>query len=160
VSRVQNVGRIETQGLEIAASSNDLWLRGLDLQGSLTYAHSIIKENAGFVSVPGDTIGKRQPNIPDWRATLVASYHWTPELTTTVAARYSGEQFRTLDNSDVNGFTYMGVSKFFTVDLRLHWQATKTTSIAFGIDNANNYKYWNFHPYPQRTYVAEMKVDL
>jgi len=29
-----------------------------------------------------------------------------------------------------------------------------------GIDNVNNYQYWNFHPYPQRTYVAEVKVDL
>jgi iron complex outermembrane receptor protein len=31
---------------------------------------------------------------------------------------------------------------------------------AFGIDNLNNYKYWNFHPYPQRTWVAELKWDL
>jgi len=29
-----------------------------------------------------------------------------------------------------------------------------------GIDNLNNYKYWNFHPYPQRTYLAELKYDL
>jgi iron complex outermembrane receptor protein len=25
--------------------------------------------------------------------------------------------------------------------------------VALGIDNLNNYKYWNFHPYPQRTWV-------
>jgi iron complex outermembrane recepter protein len=160
VTRVQNVGRIDTQGLEVAAYSSDVGLRGLDLQGSVTYAHSIIKENAGFVSVPGDTIGKRQPNIPEWRATAVATYRWTPKLATTLAARYSGPQFRTLNNSDVNGFTYQGVSKFFTVDLRAHYQATKTTSVAFGIDNVNNFQYWNFHPYPQRSYVAEVKIDL
>ena len=29
-----------------------------------------------------------------------------------------------------------------------------------GIDNVNNYKFWNFHPYPQRSYVAELRVDL
>ena len=43
-------------------------------------------------------------------------------------------------------------------DLRLRWRPPRT--VALGIDNLNNYKYWNFHPYPQRTYVAEMKVDL
>ncbi|MDB5956769.1 TonB-dependent receptor [Ramlibacter sp.] len=160
VSRVQNVDRIATQGLEFAANAADVWLHGLELQGSLTYAHSIIKENAGFVVTPGDTIGKRQPNIPLWRATALANYHWSQQLSTSIAARYSGKQFRTLNNSDVNGFTYQGVSKFFTVDLRAVYQATKATSVAFGIDNVNNYQYWNFHPYPQRTYVAEMKVDL
>ena len=160
VSRVQNVGRIDTWGLEFVANGTDVWMPGLDLQGSVTYAHSVIKENAGFVTAPGDTIGKRQPNIPDWRATAVAAYHWNPQLTTTVAARYSGQQYRTLNNSDVNGYTYQGVSKFFVVDLRAHYQATKSTSLAFGIDNVNNYSYWNFHPYPNRSYVAEVKVDL
>ena len=133
---------------------------GLDLSGSVTYADSVIEENAGFVTVPGDTIGKQQPNVPRWRATALASYRWLPGFTTSVAARYSGTQFRTLNNSDTNGYSYMGVSRYFTVDLRATWQATKTTSLAFGIDNANNYKYWNFHPYPQRSYVAEVKVDL
>ncbi len=33
-------------------------------------------------------------------------------------------------------------------------------SAAAGIDNLNNYAYWNFHPYPQRSYTAELKFDL
>jgi iron complex outermembrane receptor protein len=160
ISRVSNVDRIVTQGLELAFTGEDVWMKGLDLSGGITYAHSIIKENAGFVSVPGDTIGKRQPNIPRWRAALLAAYRWTPAWTTSVGARYSSEQFRTLDNSDVNGFTYMGVSKFFVVDLRAHWKATKHLTASVGIDNVNNGKYWNFHPYPQRSYVAELKADF
>lgn len=160
VSRVANVGRIATQGLELAFNGEDVGLHGLDLSGGLTYAHSVIKENAGFVSVPGDTVGKRQPNIPRWRANVLATYRWTPAWSTSVGARYSSEQYRTLDNSDVNGFTYMGVSRFFVVDLRVQWKATEHLTAAFGIDNANNYKYWNFHPYPQRSYVAELKADF
>ena len=160
ISRVQNVGRIATRGLEAAFNGTDVLLRGLDLQASLTYAHSLIKENAGFVSVPGDTIGKRQPNIPRWRASALASYRWNPQWTTSVGARYSGPQFRTLDNADVNGFTYFGVSRFFVVDVRARWQINKTLSAAFGIDNLNNDKYWNFHPYPQRSYTAELRADF
>lgn len=160
VSRVQNVGRVATRGLEVAYNASDVALRGLDLQASLTYAHSVIRANAGFVSVPGDTIGKRQPNIPRWRASALASYRWNPQWTTSLGARYSGRQFRTLDNADVNGDTYFGVSKFFVVDVRAHWRIDKTFSAAFGIDNLNNARYWNFHPYPQRTWTAELRADF
>jgi iron complex outermembrane recepter protein len=160
VSRVQNVGRIATQGLEIAYTGSDVGPRGLDLNGSFTYAHSVIKENAGFVAVPGDTIGKRQPNIPRVRASVLAAYRWTPQFSTSIGARYSSGQFRTLNNSDINGFAYMGVSRFFVVDLRARWKASNNVTAAVGIDNVGNYKYWNFHPYPQRSYVAELKADF
>jgi iron complex outermembrane recepter protein len=160
VSRVQNVGRIATRGLEAAFSGSDIFARGLDLQASLTYAHSVIKENAGFVAVPGDTIGKRQPNIPRWRASALASYRFSPAWSTSIGARYSDRQFRTLDNADVNGNTYFGVSRFFVVDVRARWQVSKTVAAALGIDNLNNDKYWNFHPYPQRTFVAELRADF
>jgi iron complex outermembrane receptor protein len=160
VSRVQNVGRIATRGLELAWNAVDAGLRGLDLQASTTWADSVIKDNAGFVAVPGDTLGKRQPNIPRWRASVLASYRWNERWTTAAGARYSGRQFRTLDNSDTNGDAYMGVSRFFVVDLRARVQIDKTFSAAFGIDNVNNARYWNFHPYPQRTFHAELKADL
>ena len=160
ISRVQNIGRIATTGLELAMNSQDWLLRGLDLSASVTYADSTIKENAGFVVTPGDTIGKWQPNIPRWRATALASYRFDDHWTSTLGARYSGTQYRTLNNADVNGYTYQGVSKFAVVDLRLHWKIDRQWSAAFGIDNLNNYGYWNFHPYPQRSYSAELKFDL
>ena len=160
ISRVQNVGRIATQGLEAAYNGFDAGIKGLDLGGSITYADSVIKENSGFVATPGDTVGKQQPNIPRWRATAVASYRFNPQWTATLGARYSGAQYRTLNNADVNGFTYQGVSKYFTTDLRVRYQVSKAVTAAFGIENLNNYKYWNFHPYPQRSYLAELKFDL
>jgi iron complex outermembrane receptor protein len=160
VSRVQNVGRIKTTGLELVFSGNDVLARGMDLSASTTYADSIIKENDGFVVTPGDTVGKRQPNIPKWRATALASYRFDERWTGSLGARYSGPQFRTLNNSDVNGYTYQGVSRFFTTDVRVRVQIDRQWSAAFGIDNLNNYKYWNFHPYPQRSYSGELRYDL
>ncbi|MEO6972639.1 MAG: TonB-dependent receptor [Rhodoferax sp.] len=160
IGRVQNVGRIQTNGVEVAYSGNDVFRRGLDLNASVTYADSIIRDNAGFVSVPGDTIGKQQPNIPRWRATALASYRFNEKWTLAYGARYSGTQYRTLNNADVNGFSYMGVSKYFTTDVRVRYQVTRQWVAAFGIDNLNNYQYWNFHPYPQRSYTAELKFDL
>ena len=134
--------------------------KGLDLSGSLTYADSVIKENAGFVAVPGDTTAKRQPNIPKWRASALVSHRFDAQWTAAFGARYSGVQYRTLNNADVNGFTYMGVSKYFTTDIRVRYQISRQWSAAVGIDNLNNYRYWNFHPYPQRSYSAELSFDL
>ncbi len=160
ISRVQNVDHIATKGLEATVSANDWGLQGLDLSGSVTYADSRIKRNQGFVTTPGDTVGKWQPNIPRWRATAVASYRFDAHWTATLAGRYSGRQYRTLNNADVNGFTYQGVSKYATLDARVLYRFNKQWSAAVGVDNLNNYQFWNFHNYPQRSYTAELRFDL
>ncbi len=156
VSTVQNVDAIHTNGLELSWQMADAGIRGLDLNNSLTYADSIITRNTRFPA----SVGKRQPRVPRLRLTSVATYKPDDRLSYTLAARYSGEQFGQLDNSDTNGFAYMGFSKFFVVDARVRYQINRQVSAALGIDNLNNYKYWAFHPYPQRTVVTELKLDL
>ena len=160
ISRVQNGGRIRSKGAEAAHNGFDVIDKGLDLSGSVTYADSVINENTGFVVKPGDTLGKRQPNIPKWRATVLASYRFDGQWTGAIGARYSGPQFRTLNNADINGFAYQGVSRYFTVDVRATYRITKQWLAAVGIDNLNNYQYWNSHPSPQRSCSAELKFDL
>ena len=160
ISRVQNVGHIVTRGLEAVYNGYPLWLSGLDLSASVTYADSTIRENEGFVTTPGDTLGKRQPNIPRWRATLLAAYRWNAKWSSTVAVRHSGKQFNTLNNSDTNSHAYMGVSSFTTVDVRARWQIDPRWTAAFDIDNLTHQTYWNFHPYPQRSYTAELKARI
>jgi iron complex outermembrane receptor protein len=156
VSRVQNVDKMRTTGLELSYTGQSILMRGLDLGGSLTYANSKTAENTAFPT----SVGKWQPRVPQWRSTVYATYKPDPSWAFTVAARYSGRQYSSLDNSDVNASAYFGASKYFTVDLRVRYQVTKQVSAAFGIDNANNCQYWNFHPYPQRTYTSELRWDL
>lgn len=47
-----------------------------------------------------------------------------------------------------------------TTDVRVRYHITQQVSSAVGIDNLNNYQFWNFHPYPQRSYMAELKWAL
>ncbi len=155
-SRVQNVDRIRTRGLELAYSGQPAGRRDLDLGASLTYAHSITVANAANPA----SVGKWQPRVPRWRATAYATWQPDERWAFTVAARYSGRQYSTLDNSDLNAFAYFGASKYFTVDLRARWRVSRQLSAALGVDNANNYQYWNFHPYPQRTWTASLRWDL
>jgi len=160
VSSTQNIEHMRTLGLELAYQALDLGLKGLDVQASLTYTDSKILANSGFVSTAGDTLGKQQPRVPRWRASSLISYQFSPSLSASYGLRYSGPQYGTLNNSDPNGFAYQGFSKFFTTDLRAQWKLAKQWTLAGGIDNLNNYQYWNFHPYPQRTFHAELSFDL
>jgi iron complex outermembrane receptor protein len=156
VNTVQNVDAMRTKGLELSWQGADLGIEGLNLSSSLTFTDSRITANRNFPA----SVGKQQPRVPKWRATTVASYRQGEMLSYTLAARYSGAQNGQLDNSDSNGFSYQGFSKFFVVDARVRFKLDKQWSAALGIDNLNNYKYWAFHPYTQRTVVAELKYDL
>ena len=147
---------IRTKGLELAYQANDVVLAGLDLMSSLTYADpKIVKNDKNPASV-----GKWQPRVPKWRANLLTTYKPDNKWTFTFGARYSGKQYGQLDNSDTNSETYTGVSSYFVTDVRVRYQVAKQWVASVGIDNLNNAKYWAFHPYPQRTVIAEMKFDL
>ncbi|MFJ7567804.1 TonB-dependent receptor [Herminiimonas sp. NPDC097707] len=156
VSTVQNVDHMRTTGLEVAYQANDIAIRGLDLSGSVTFADSKTVRNDNNPA----SVGKWQPRVPKWRASALASYRPDDRWTYTFGARYSGRQYGQLDNSDVNGFAYTGVSSFFVTDVRVRYRIAKQWTASLGIDNLNNKKYWNFHPYPQRTVLAELKFDL
>ena len=152
----ERIDAIATRGIELSYQAANVFVRGLELGSSLTWTDSKITRNDKFPA----SVGKWQPRIPEWRATAVATYRPDDTWSYTLGARYSGKQYSTLDNSDPNGFAYQGASRYFTTDVRVRYQITKQVSAAVGIDNLNNYQFWNFHPYPQRTYLAELKVSL
>ena len=156
VTNIQNVDAIRTTGLELVAQANDVGLEGLALSSSLTYAHSIVARNDKFPA----SVGQWQPRVPNWRATLLATYRPDERWSFTGGVRYSGRQYGTLDNSDPNGAAYTGVSSFLVADVRVQYRIDRQWSIAAGIDNLGNRTYWAFHPYPQRMFNAELRFDL
>ncbi|HEY9400467.1 MAG TPA: TonB-dependent receptor [Luteimonas sp.] len=155
VTSIQNVGAIRTTGAELAADFTGVGLDDLDLSGSVTFADSIIRENANFPA----SVGRWQPRVPRWRANLLATYHPGAHWSFTGGIRYSGRQFNTLDNTDTNSYAYTGTSPFLVADARVRYLYDLNWSIALGVDNLTNRTYWNFHPYNQRTWVAELKYD-
>jgi iron complex outermembrane receptor protein len=157
---VQNVDHVRTTGLETAFQVQDVFLRGFDLSGSLTYTRSKVVADSGYLVTPGDVVGKDQVRVPRWRGSVVATWRANERVSATLGARYGSRQYSQLNNADVNGFAYTAASKYAVVDVRLLWRIDRRWSAALGIDNLNNYKYWNFHPYPQRTFSGELKYDL
>lgn len=156
VNTVQNVDRIRTNGAEFAWTADNVFVHGLGLQASATYADSIIMANRSFAA----SVGKKQPRVPDWRANVLATYQMGQVWSASLGVRYSARQYGTLDNSDPHGDTYTGVSDYVVADVRLRYKFGAEWSGALGIDNLNNARYWAFHPYTQRTLVAEVRRDF
>lgn len=150
---VQNVDRTRARGLEIAAVQRGI-LPGIDLQGSVTYADAQTRRNVGFPA----SVGKLLPSVPHWKAAMVVTWHPAEPVALTVAARYASRNYATLDNSDIVGQTYQGFYKYFVIDARAQFKVNDRMEFAIGVDNLNNDKYFLFHPFPQRSFSAEITL--
>ncbi|HEV7816377.1 MAG TPA: TonB-dependent receptor, partial [Janthinobacterium sp.] len=161
VSYTQNVDKTRQRGIELVAGKQDVLIRGLELSGSATYVHAVILANSGYApTIAGATsVGKRTPYVPEWRATALATYRPDDKWAFTLAGRYSGKQFATVDNTDANGHTYQGFESFFVADVRAHYQISRQWALAAGVDNVNNRNYYLFHPFPQRTIYTELSFN-
>ncbi|WP_409188561.1 TonB-dependent receptor [Bradyrhizobium sp. RDM4] len=161
-----NVDAVRMQGAELSADKDNVFIQGLQLFGSLTYVDSRILADASWAGkdpltgVPTTAVGKRVPNVPDWRAKFGVTYRPNESWAYTVAARYSGKQYSTLDNTDSVSHVYGAFDNFFVVDMKIHYNATKNFAFDFGIDNLFNAQYFLFHPFPGRTFVLAGKYTF
>lgn len=154
-SYVQNVDETRARGVELSAARTDVLPR-LDLSGSVTYADAITTKNTVFPAA----IGKLLPSVPHWKANAVVTWRPVDAVSLTAAARYASRNYGTLDNSDVVGNTYQGFYKYFVVDLRAQFRVAEHMALGLGIDNVNNDKYFLFHPFPQRSFSADVKLTF
>ena len=155
VTNIQNVAAIRTTGAELAVKMPGVLHPDFDLDASVTFADSIIRENPNLPA----SEGKWQPRVPRWRANLLATWHAGEHWDMAAGLRYSGEQFNQLDNSDLHSHAYTGTSPFLVADARIHYRHDAHWSAALGVDNIGAQTYWNFHPYNQRTWQAEFRYD-
>ncbi len=162
-SFISNVDHVRARGVELVLTERDALIRGLELTGSATYLDARTLATSGRASAtagPEAAIGKRLPNIPDWRATFVATYRPDQRLSLTLGGRYSGALPTTLDNADVNANTWQGFSAWFVADAHANYRLNSHLSATVGADNLLNRKYFLFHPFPHRTYSSSLKYNF
>ena len=152
-SYVQNVDRVRARGFELVADQYDVIFPGLELAGSITYTDGRTVADAAFPAA----VNKFVPQLPKWRANAVATYRPDDDWSFTLGARYSDRSFGTIDNSDPNSHTYQGFDGYFVVDAHAQYRWDKNWTLSAGVDNLNNDKYFLFHPFPQRTFLMEVK---
>ena len=146
---------MRTRGAEVVVDGIEVG-HGVSLGGSVTYADARIRADAAFPTADG----KRLPQLPHLRATGVITWRPTSAWSATLAGRYAGREFATIDNSDPYANTYQGFSAFFVADARVRWQATDHWSAALGMENLLDRRYFLFHPFPGRTVLLELKYQL
>ena len=149
---VQNVDRTRVRGFELIGDQYDALIPDLELSGSVTFSDSRILADRAFAAAVGKTI----PQLPRWRANLLATYRLDDTWSFSLGARYSDRSYGTIDNSDPVSQTYQGFGAYLVADARAKLKLTENWNIAFGVDNLNNDKYFIFHPFPQRTFVMEV----
>jgi iron complex outermembrane receptor protein len=155
------VNQTRNRGVEFVTEERDFLLKGLELSNSVTYVNARIVSDPGFVSAAGTSAtGKHVPYVPDWRDTTQVTYRWDDKLALSAAARYSGKMYSTLDNTDTVSHVMGAFDKFFVVDAHVHYQFAKYLSAGAGIDNLFNKKYFEYHPFPGRTYVADLRLTF
>jgi len=155
VSFVQNIGRTPTHGAELVVEKRD-FLPRLDLTGSLTLADPKIASDPAFPAA----VGKLIPQVPRRKATVVATWRATGRLSLTAAGRYSSRLFGTINNADVVGHTYQGFEGYFVADARALYHLTPQVDFAAGVENLTDKRYFLFHPFPGRTFTAELHWHL
>jgi iron complex outermembrane receptor protein len=159
-SYISNVDHVRARGVEATLGGTDLVVRGLDLSGTATYLDArtlALSGRANATAPAGSAIGKFLPNIPKWRASAVGTYRPNARVALSLAGRYSGKMFTTLDNADVHPNTYQGFGEWFVVDTHVNLAIDRHWSASVGADNLLNRKYFLFHPFPQRTIVGNLK---
>jgi len=154
-SYIQNVDHVRTNGVELSTIWENVAIHGLDIMANATFSDAEILKN----SLAPSTEGNKPVRIPKQQYKVVGTYHQGHNLTYSVAARYSGRQYNTMDNSDLNPDTFGGTSKFFIVDVKANYKFADRFTASVGVDNLNNYKAYVFHPYPQRTGYVQLKFD-
>jgi len=165
VSFISNVDHVRARGAELAFGTSDVLIKGLAFSGNVTAVDPKTLALSGRGSAADTTavssaIGKQLPNIPKWRSTLTALYRPDEHFTFTLAARYSSKLYTTLDNLDVRYNTYQGFSEWFVMDSKVNYRVNENWSTSLGVDNLLDRKYFLFHPFPHRTFLAGLKYGI
>jgi len=181
VSTPTNIDRVRQSGVELVWLKDNLLIKGLEFNGSVTWLNARVISNptwaptqlnpavlsgnldwwSGFsVFNPNGVNGKTVPSVPDWRWTAVMTYRPDDHWSFTAAARYQGRMWTVMSNNDIARGVYQSFDRFFVVDTKIHYKYDDRWSFDFGVDNIGNYKYFLFHPFPQRTFVTSAKYEF
>ncbi|MBM3653755.1 MAG: TonB-dependent receptor, partial [Alphaproteobacteria bacterium] len=152
-----NVNRIRNTGAELAWQKDNVYYKGLQVFGSVTFVNSrVISFSRWQPSAPSATspfgtsfefpwatsvAGKNAPGVPKWRWDFGVTYRPDDLWAFTVAMRWQDRIWRTLANNDLVHGIFGSSDRFFMVDLHAHYKYSDRWSFDAGIDNVNNYKF-------------------
>ena len=156
----RSIDETETIGVEIAYVQNYIFDLPLSLALNGTWLNKEFKKDS---NTPANQ-GNEWPRIPEWRANGTLTYHTTQNWDNTVAVQYRSKQFGQDDNSDKSWHVYGASDDYVLVNFKSAYSMDIgndiTAKFSVGVDNILDENYYDHHPYPQRTYFANIALDI
>lgn len=154
VTNLQNVERVLTRGIEVEYRARDL-LPGLDIDANVSLRDSTIEKNSKNPALEG----KDWVRIPKVQANLVADWRFAPGWNVNLSVLHVGDTHGELDNGDQAGCNRFGCTQGqTTIDTRVGYRFGDRYELGLGVHNLTDEKYFEFHPFPQRTFLFEIRV--
>ena len=151
-SLVTNIGEVTTNGIDIVAASEDLFIDGLSIDANVSVLDAEVTQNP----VNPALVGNNFPRVPNLRANASIRYAPDDYWLFAVGWRYQDTPDRNIENTTTSRCgTFFCVSNFSFVDLK----ATRRfgdVAVSVGIDNVTDERAFVFHPYPGRTALIEV----
>lgn len=159
-NRTRGIDQTETIGVEMVYQQDyilDLPV-GLSLNG--TWLNKEIKEDSNNPQL----VDKEWVRIPKWRANATLTYHTTPGWDNIVSVQYRSRQHINPDNSDTVGHVFGASDDYVLVNFKSAYQMELGNGVkarfSVGVDNILDEDYYDHHPYPQRTFFANIGLDI
>jgi iron complex outermembrane receptor protein len=161
VSTFLGIGRTQTFGVQFVFRQDHVLDLPIGLDFNVTWLDKTIRDNPNNTAL----IGKRWVRTSNWKLNAVATWHTTEQWDNTVSFNYRGPQFATEDNSDDRNLrVYGSSSEYHLLNFKSMYKQPlgndMTATVSFGIDNLLDEDYYDYHPYPQRTYFATIGLDI
>ena len=155
VTRISNVDRVRTRGVEFVWQAEGWLIEGLSIDANAAFASSRVTANDRDPL----SVGKSWLRVPKVRANLLAAWRPDARWMTSLGVRHSGRAYNDVYNLDTHPNTYGGVSSFTFVDLRGSVKLTPQLELALGVDNVADSRGYQAHPYPGRTLFTELRAS-
>jgi len=160
VSTFFGIDKTETIGVQMVYKQDSIFDLPIDINLNGTWLDKQIKANSGREEL----VGKQWVRTSNWKANGSATYHITDQFQTTVSANYRGPQYANEDNSDNTSGVYGASDEYLLLNVKSQYQQNigndMTMTMTVGVDNLLNEDYYDFHPYPQRSYFASIALDI
>jgi len=154
------IDKTETIGVQMVYKQDNLFDLPLDLNLNGTWLDKQIVANSGREEL----VGKQWVRTSNWKANVSATYHLTDQWDTTLSANYRGPQYASEDNSDNTSGVYGASDEYLLLNVKTQYKQPlahdMTATFSMGVDNLLNENYFDYHPYPQRTYFANVSLDI
>ncbi len=150
------VDEIETRGVEFIANIDDLAIDNLDVRFNMVYTDSEIVKNNPDPSIEGNDY----PRMPQWRGNLLLTYHISSQWDAGLNMQYASDSFGRNDNTDREDGVYGAQDGFTRLGLKTTYNFTNGVALGLGVDNVTDELAYVAHPWPGRTYYANLSYDF